>query len=161
MRVVAGAGQRNGNRIAGSSGRCPISRAAALLSKRKERTMLSHEAFVGAYHAHFTRTPNQRQRLGITEDIGRMPSPDDADRIETVREAESLLRDLPALESAARDFDTRIDLELARLALANEIHLLTLELDGVPEQKRRPRVGDAIGDPLVELMVLDPRPAHE
>ena len=123
--------------------------------------MLSHEAFVGAYHAHFTRTPNQRQRLGITDDIGRLPSPDDADRIETVREAESLLREVQALEPAARDFDTRLDLELARLALANEIHLLTLEIDGVPEQRRKPRVGDAIGDPLVELMVLDPRPAHE
>jgi hypothetical protein len=123
--------------------------------------MLSLEAFVGAYHAHFTRTPNQRQRLGITEDIGRMPSPDDADRLATVQEAESLLRELPALDSAARDFDTRIDLELARLALTNEIHHLTLLLDGEPEQKRRPRVGDAIGDPLVDLMVLDPRTAHE
>jgi hypothetical protein len=123
--------------------------------------MLSHEAFVGAYHAHFTRTPNQRQRLGIAQDIGRMGSPDDADRLETVREAKSLLGEVEALESAAIDFDTRLDLELARLALANEIHLLTVEIDGVPEQNRKPRVGDAVGDPLVDLMVLDPRPAHE
>ncbi len=123
--------------------------------------MLSLEAFVSSYHAHFTRTPNQRQRLGIATDIGRMPSPDDADRLETVREAETLLQQIPALEPTAREFDTRIDLELARLALANEIHQLTRLLDGQPEEKRRPRVGDAIGDPLVDLMVLDPRPAHE
>jgi len=123
--------------------------------------MLSHEAFVGAYHAHFTRTPAQRQRLGIAHDIGRMGSPDDADRIETVREAKSLLGEVQELESATRDFDQRLDLELARLALANEIHLLTVELEGVPEAKRKPRVGDAVGDPLVDLMVLDPRPAYE
>src|SRR5678816_338345 len=117
--------------------------------------MLSNEAFVGAYHAHFTRTPNQRQRLGIAQDIGRMGSPDDADRIETVREAQSLLRDVEALQSAAADFDMRLDLELDR----EEVDLVRErepgELDGVPEPKRKPRVGDAIGDPLVDLLVLD------
>ena len=33
--------------------------------------MLSHEAFVGAYQAHFTRTPNQRQRPSEVQPLER------------------------------------------------------------------------------------------
>jgi uncharacterized protein (DUF885 family) len=124
-----------------------------------EGSVPGFDSFVRAYHAHFARDPNQRLALGLTEDIGRLPDPSAAARLDGVREAQALLRQLDGFQDL--DFDASLDRDLARLGLENEIHHDTLAFGGRLEAVQRPRVGDSIGEPLFQLMVSDPRPAHE
>lgn len=125
--------------------------------------MNEHDRFIAEFHAHFTRDPNQRVELGVDRDLGRLPDPSQADVDTRVTEARALLARLDSVTRTAEGAgglgaDGALDLDLARLKLESEVHALTCTIDGQPRGSRLPLAGVDIGEPLVRLMLSDPRP---
>lgn len=119
----------------------------------------SFEDFTGRFHRHFSRDPNARVVNGIDERLGELPDPSAAEAAARVREAKDLLVDAAAIEPDS--FDTRLDLDLARLKLEAEIHHHTFTFNDRTTAAQMPRAGDDIGDGIFLLFINDPRPDGE
>lgn len=110
-------------------------------------------------HAHLTRDPNARVYLGLLDGLGALPDPSLAAEAARVAAARALLARLPEAAAAAQDFDRRLDLDLARGLLEQEVLFGTLTIGGRTRQQLMPRAGDDLGDPIFLIFVNDPRPA--
>ncbi|MCP5041536.1 MAG: DUF885 domain-containing protein [bacterium] len=121
----------------------------------------SFDAFVDRFHAHKTRNPNARVNLGVVRDLDRLPDPSLEDAEDRVAEAQCLLSEVEPLRAAERDFDRRLDLDLAALDLEAEIHTDSHRFAGQRRLEQMPTAADDIGDGLFMLFINDPRPARE
>jgi uncharacterized protein (DUF885 family) len=118
-------------------------------------------AFIDAFHAHRSESPNARVQLGLSGQLGELPDPSLAHAAERARNASHLLNQLGQLDRAALGFDEWLDLDLARLMLEAELFDLSFEFNGRTTLPQQPRAGDEIGDGIFMLSVADPRPAGE
>lgn len=117
------------------------------------------ESFTADFHEHFTRDPNACVMKGVDQHLDELPDPSQAGADARVAEARALLARLEALEPGdADDFDTRLDADLARLALEHEIHDLTFTFNGRTQRQQLPKAGDEVGDGIFLLFINDPRP---
>lgn len=120
--------------------------------------MTEASAFFQDLHAHRTRSPQRRLSLGLLDGIGDLPDPSLAARDAKVAEARALLARLAAIPAQGLDADTRLDLELARMMLEEEILLETVTVGGASVAELKPEAGDIVGDGVFLLFIADPRP---
>jgi uncharacterized protein DUF885 len=118
-------------------------------------------AFIDAFHAHRSESPNARVQLGLEGRLGELPDPSLAHAGDRGRHARELLVQLDQLDRGPLGFDERLDLDLARLMLEAEVFDLSFEFNGRTTLPQQPRAGDEIGDGIFMLSVADPRPATE
>ena len=119
---------------------------------------MTYAQFADAFHAHFTRDPNDRAAMGLLDGLGDLPDPSaEAERAQ-LDEARDLLRQLVGIPRDGLDFDQRLDVDLARLSLEREVHDLTRTFNGRTRSQQLPRAGDDVGDGIFMLLINDPRP---
>lgn len=116
------------------------------------------EQFESSFHKHFTRNPNRRVFLGLDQDLGQLPDPSLSEAHACAAEANKLLTEMKAIDQTGLDFDQSIDLELAQLMLASEVHELTWVFNDRTRHQQLPEAGDGIGDPIFFMFTNDPRP---
>lgn len=109
-------------------------------------------------HAHRTRSPQKRLMLGLLEGIGDLPDPSLEARDARVEAAQALLARLATIDRSALDPHARLDAELARLLLEEEVFLDTVTVGEDRVAELKPEAGDTIGDGIFLLFVSDPRP---
>ena len=123
--------------------------------------MTDFEQYCADYHEHFTRDANECIRLGVERRLDELPDPSASERRERLLEAERLIERANQLDNDSLDFNQSLDLDLARLALDNEVHSATFSWAGQTHVEQCPTAGEQIGDGLFLLLVNDPRPAEE
>lgn len=124
--------------------------------------VMSFEAFVADFHAHFTRDANARLFKGIDRELGELPDPSIADALAGAEEAQRLIARIEplreSLEAAgALDFDRDLDLDLARWALESDVELRTRAFNDTHRLAQLPNAGNVIGDGIFLMLVNDPR----
>ncbi len=112
-------------------------------------------------HRHFTRDANARLHAGISENLGCLPDPSLAASEKTRSDAQGLLSRIEALDSDNFDFDSKLDLELAKLIVGFELHDHSYLFNGKSKRQQMPKAGDDIGDGVFLLFINDPRDATE
>ena len=118
--------------------------------------------FVNDLHTHLSRDPNDRALLGIEEDLGMLPDPGLADGRAAVAAARRFLERLEALEAdPSLVFDQKLDLQIARLLLEEQVLEETHEFNGRTRRQQLPRASDGICEGVFALFMTDPRPAGE
>jgi uncharacterized protein (DUF885 family) len=115
------------------------------------------ETFVGDFHRHFTRDPNQRVNLGVEGQLGELVDPSRGAIERRLSEARALIGRAEALATESLDFDTRLDVELATLKLRAELHNDSYVFNDSDRLAQTPLAGDDIGDGIFGLMINDPR----
>ena len=123
--------------------------------------MQEFQSFVDAFHRHFTRDSNRRAQLGIDHDLGELPDPTISGMKARLSEADDLLKQLDALPRDLLDADQLLDLELAQLALQQEVHRDRYTFNGRLEFAQQPDAGEQIGDGIFTIFLVDPRPAAD
>jgi len=121
--------------------------------------MIDFPTFAAAFHAHKASNPNTCVFLGLDKNLDRLPDPSESAAFDEVESARRLLVQLDDVE--APDFDTRLDLDLARLSLERDISELTRLLNGDHEPTQKPRASDGIGDGIFMMFINDPRPGKD
>ncbi|MFT7625843.1 MAG: hypothetical protein ACI9WU_005034 [Myxococcota bacterium] len=116
--------------------------------------------WVEGFYAYVAGDPNDRVELGIDERLGELPDPSLAAQRSRVGEAQRLRQELDALP-AAEGFDETLDRDLAALQLDRAIHLGQYTFNGLPRLAQTPQAGSGLGDPILMLLIRDPRPAGE
>lgn len=117
------------------------------------------DEFAADFHDHATRDPNACVMKGVDRRLDELPDPSQAEAEARVAGARELLRRLDAFtEAELADFDTRLDADLARLALEHEIHGHTFTFNGRTQRQQMPKAGDDVGDGIFLLFINDPRP---
>ena len=119
------------------------------------------DAFVARYHDHFTQDPNSCVELGVEARLGDLPDPSLAAADAHVARGRELIEEADSIDASALDFDTKLDLELARLWLERDIHQHTFEFNGKTTLPQMPSAGDDVGDGMFLMFVNDPRPDAE
>lgn len=109
-------------------------------------------------HRHRTRDPQRRLLLGLLDGLGGLPDPSLAAERARVADARALLGALEEVTAEGLSADERIDLDLARLLLEQEIFLATVPFNGGTLAEQKPEAGSAVGDGVFLLFVSDPRP---
>lgn len=125
---------------------------------------MSYARFVAGFHRHASQDPNVRLALGLEGRLDELPDPSLEAAVDRVRSARALLGVLAVVEREERStlsFDDALDVDLARLQLEAEIHKLTHTFNGRTELAQLPKAADEVADPLVLLMLVDPRPHDE
>jgi uncharacterized protein (DUF885 family) len=123
--------------------------------------MKDFQQYCADYHEHFTRDANECIRIGVARRLDELPDPGENERRERLLEARSLIERANGIDTGSLDFDQHLDLDLARLALENEIHSGSFTWAGQTHVEQCPTAGEQIGDGLFLLFVNDPRPAEE
>ncbi|MEK6940222.1 MAG: DUF885 family protein [Nanoarchaeota archaeon] len=118
------------------------------------------ESLIADFHKFFTETPEERLLLGITEDVGSLSSISEEGHQESIKEGKQLLYRLRNFSPTELSFDQKLDLELAVLALEQQIFNESYTINGRPIYKVMPDAGD-LGDGILRLLINDPRPSHE
>ena len=116
------------------------------------------DRFVDDFHAHYTQDPNACLSLGVQKRTGELPDPSLEAGRALACEAQALLRQAWALDTAELGFEQQLDLELATRRLQGEVHQETLTFNGRTTRQQMPVAGVDIGDGLFNLFVNDPRP---
>ena len=122
---------------------------------------MSYRDFSDRFHAHFTRSANERVFLGVERDLGHLPDPSEAEAQARLLEARDLASRIAQVRAGTDDFDENLDLDLAQMRLDGEIHQFTLEFNGRTRRAQLPHAGDDIGDGMFALFINDPRPDGE
>ncbi|MCP4444742.1 MAG: DUF885 domain-containing protein [Myxococcales bacterium] len=117
------------------------------------------ETIVADLHTHFTSDPNSRLHAGISENLGCLPDPSLADSARTRDAAQALLTRLEAVDSTGLEFDSGLDLELAKLIVGYDVHDHSYQFNGKSKRQQMPKAGDEIGDGVFLLFINDPRDA--
>jgi hypothetical protein len=125
--------------------------------------MSDYASFVADFHDHLTSNPNARVFLGLTNDLGSLPDPSAARQAADVEASRVLLARCEALaeETSPSDFDRALDLDLAGLRLAFDIHYATFRFNGRDQATQCPRAGDDVGDGIFMMFINDPREPAE
>jgi uncharacterized protein (DUF885 family) len=123
--------------------------------------MTDFESFSLEYHEHFTRDANECVRLGVNSRLDELPDPGNEERDARLRDATRLVEYANRLAQEPLCFDDSLDLDLARLALAAELHSATFTWAGQTHAEQCPTAGEQVGDGLFLLFVNDPRPAEQ
>ena len=120
-------------------------------------------SFFDDLHRHLTRDPHRRLMVGLLDGLGGLPEPGlDAERAR-VAEARGLLHRLDGLaaevlSAGGLSADQRLDLDLARLLLEQQVFLATVPFNGGTVAEQKPDAGAIVGDGVFLLFVADPRP---
>ena len=122
--------------------------------------MQALNAFFDDLHRHLTRDPHRRLLVGLLDGLGGLPDPSMAAEQARLAEAERLLGVLDGLQAdgQACSADARLDLDLARLLLEQQIFLATVPFNGGTLAEQRPDGGGLVGDGVFLLFIADPRP---
>lgn len=123
--------------------------------------MTELDLFVQDLHAHRTRSPQKRLTLGLLDGLGSLPDPSLEARDARVAAARALLERLAALDTSGLSADARLDADLARMLLEEEIFLDTVRVGEEAVAELKPDAGDVIGDGVFLLFIADPRPLPE
>lgn len=115
------------------------------------------ETVVAAVHAHFSRDPNACINLGIAAHLDELPDPSKEKAERQLGEARALLGRLDTLNEASLSFDSKLDVDLARLMLRFEVNDLSYTFNKRTKRQQQPKAGDDIGDGIFLLFINDPR----
>ncbi len=123
---------------------------------------MSYTDFSTRFHAHFTRSANERVFLGVQTDLGSLPDPSESEAQARLADARQLLGDVDGVRATVRgDFSKELDLDLAAMRLEGEILEFTRTFNGRTRRAQLPHAGDDIGDGMFALFINDPRPDDE
>ncbi len=120
---------------------------------------MSFDVFVRDYHSHMATNPNACVTKGIDVHLDDLPDPSLQHAADTTYTINRLLTQLDDIDRSKEDFDTQLDIDLARLSLEAEQHRLCYQFNGRSERAQKPTAGDDIGDGIFLLFANDPRPA--
>ncbi len=119
------------------------------------------DAFTADFHAYLTRDPNSCVFKGIDARLDQLPDPSATNVAARVAEGRALLARAEGLDASGLDFDTALDLDLAKLTLKASILEDTWAFNGRSRAQQKPTAGDDIGDGLFLMFVNDPRSPTE